>query len=261
MRCQSLSIRAALVVALLLGSWLAPVRAGAEPPPAPPSTPPVASPQGGLILLGAPPRAAVMVDGQSEALTPLRAPLKLAEGAHKIQIKRAGYRPFEAAIQIPAERVIALEIDMPRIAGVLVVRSSAPASQVYLDGTPKGNAPLELEVSQGPHQVRVHRDGYFEDTFQFEAVLGEETTHEAQLRELPPDHNPYRKLEEKKPWYTRWWVWTLAAVGAAGIATAVIVPTVLSARSDCQRLDAEVCFPIQLTPSPAQMPAGLQIRF
>jgi hypothetical protein len=246
---------AALILALLLSALTAPARAEEEPPPA------MVSQEGGLVLLGAPPRAALLVDGQRKAVTPLSGPLRLPVGEHAVQLRRAGYRPFEGSIQIVADRVVALEIEMPRIAGVLVLNVQGAGARVYLDGTPRGEAPIELEVSQGPHQVRVHRDGFYEDTFQFEAVLGEETVHDVQLRELPPNVNPYRKLEEKKPWYARWWVWTLAAVGAAGIATAVIVPTTLSARSDCQRLDAEVCFPIQLMPAPTQTPMGLQIRF
>jgi hypothetical protein len=244
---------ALLLVALLLGGGAA--RAEEEPPPA------MGSSEGSMLLLGAPPRAAILIDGQRREQTPLAAPLRLSAGPHRVRLVRAGYQPFEAPIEIMAGRVVALEVEMPRIAGVLVVRSTVPSARVYLDGTPRGDAPLELEVGQGPHQVRVHRDGYYEDTFQFEAVLGEEVTHESRLRELPPNVNPYRKLEEKRPWYTRWWVWTLAAVGAAGIATAVIVPTVLSSRSDCQRLDAEVCFPIMLAPAPAQMTMGLQLRF
>lgn len=250
-----LRLLAVLLLAVLLSASIQTARAEEEPPPA------MASEEGGLVLLGAPPRAVLLIDGQRKAMTPLAGPLRLPVGAHAVQLRRAGYRPFEGSIQIVAERIVALEVEMPRVAGVLVVNVQGAGARVYLDGTPRGEAPIELEVNQGPHQVRVHRDGFYEDTFQFEAVLGEETVHDAQLRELPPNVNPYRKLEEKKPWYTRWWVWTLAAVGAAGIATAVIVPTTLSSRSDCQRLDAEVCFPIQLMPAPAQTPMGLQIRF
>jgi hypothetical protein len=232
---------------------------------------PTGAPSGGLVLLGAPPRASLIVDGKEAAVTPLAGPLRLTPGAHGVLLKRPGFRSFEAQVQLVAERVVALEVEMPRAAGVLVVtaRPAAAPARVYLDGTPRGEAPIELEVGQGPHQVRIHRDGYYEDTFQFEAVLGEETTHEAQLRELPPNVNPYRRLEEKKPWYTRWWVWTLAAVGAAGVATAVIVPAVLSSRSDCQKLGGEVCFPVQVLPADASMPApqalvntaGLLLRF
>lgn len=257
--------RAVLCVITLLVSGAAVARAepvGAEPQPA------SAPSEGGLVLLGAPPGAALIVDGQQRAVTPLRGPLHLAAGPHAVLVKRTGFRTFEGRIEISAERVAALEVEMPRTAGVLIVTAkpaSAPA-RVYVDGTPRGEAPLEIEVGQGPHQVRVHRDGYYEDVFQFEAVLGEETRHDAQLSELPPNVNPYRPLREKKPWYTRWWVWTLAGVGASGIAAAIVVPTVLSSRSDCQRLAAEVCFPVQIpsvapVQSPQALAAGLTLVF
>lgn len=252
----------ALVAVVAAGGGVTAARAQApEPEPAPAASGPASGstsgPTGGLALLGAPPRAALLVDGKAAAVTPLLAPLRLGPGAHAVLLKRPGFRSFEAQVEIFAERVVALEVEMPRTAGVLVVTAKAAAApaRVFVDGTPRGEAPLELEVGQGPHQVRVQRDGFYEDTFQFEAVLGEETVHEAQLRELPPNVNPYRRLEEKKPWYTRWWVWTLAAVGAAGVATAVIVPAVLSSRSDCQKLGGEVCFPVQVMPTEAAMPA------
>lgn len=271
----------ALIAAAVVGAGGTPARAqGQGPEPAPAGATAqngAVAPTGGLVLLGAPPRASLIVDGKAAAVTPLGAPLRLGPGAHGVLLKRPGFRSFEAQVEILAERVVALEVEMPRTAGVLVVTAKAAAApaRVYVDGTPRGEAPLELEVGQGPHQVRIHRDGFYEDTFQFEAVLGEETEHEAQLRELPPNVNPYRRLEEKKPWYTRWWVWTLAAVGAAGVATAVIVPAVLSSRSDCQKLGGEVCFPVQVMPTDTATPtpqalvaphalvgtAGLSLRF
>lgn len=83
-----------------------------------------------------------------------------------------------------------------------------------------------------------------------------------------PDRSPRRDLLQRRPlrlrhrpgvrrreqaarpkerrFYTRWWVWTLASIGAVGIATAIIVPTVLSQRSSCHKLSGEVCFSIEL---------------
>ena len=263
-RCR----RAILCLAVLLAGLcpLRTVRAETESAQAQAQAPGVET--GGLVLLGAPARSSLIVDGQPRAVTPLSGPLPLPAGPHVVLVKRAGFRPLERSVDIVPGRVVAIEVEMPRIAGVLVVTASTESARVYLDGTPRGDAPLELEVGPGLHQVRVHRDGYYEDAFQFESVVGEETVHDSQLRELPPNVNPYRKIEEKKPWYARWWVWTLAAVGAAGVATAVIVPAVLASRSDCQRLDAEVCFPVVFAPAATQTQAqsltrgiGLAIRF
>mgnify|MGYP000891268194 FL=1 len=89
-------------------------------------------------------------------------------------------------------------------------------------------------------------------------MAGEEYERDL-LLELQPEQKRREEAVYKteKRWYSRWWVWTLAAVGASGVAAAIVTPIVLSRRSDCDKLNGEVCFPINLTP--AALRIGLTI--
>ena len=103
------------------------------------------------------PRASLIVDGKAAAVTPLGAPLRLGPGAHGVLLKRPGFRSFEAQVEILAERVVALEVEMPRTAGVLVVTAKAAAApaRVYVDGTPRGEPATVSVVSQLTDPARV----------------------------------------------------------------------------------------------------------
>jgi len=130
--------------------------------------------------------------------------------------------------------------------------------RVFVDDKYMGQPPLETELAIGSHTVRIERGGYYPDTFTASAVAGQTVEHEAVLKPLPADQNPYlKKGPPPVKWYQKWWVWTLGAVGVAAIATAVIVPiVVIQNNSLCNNVD--VCATASmLTVSPAATPAGV----
>ena len=83
----------------------------------------------------------------------------------------------------------------------------------------------------------------------------ERTLH---LRTLPVDVNPNRPVQiQVRPWYERWWVWVIIIGGTAALTTAIAVPAVLATRSTCDKLGAEVCFPIGTAPSALRSSTGV----
>jgi hypothetical protein len=235
-----------------------------SPPPPPASGEPAVVPKPtAFLLLGPPAGAEVTIDGKSVGTTPLPPKSEITPGPHQLQLTKRGYTSFTREFTAYLGRTVSIEIEMVPTHGLLRVRASESEAQVYVDEELKGEAPIELDLRPGPHQILVKRANFRDQSFSVTAVAGEELEREVRL-EINPEQ--LRKERASHPierrWYTRWWVWTLAAVGAVGIATAIIVPTVLSQRSDCDKLGGEVCFPIQLgTPPTSALTTGLTVRF
>ncbi|HNG00067.1 MAG TPA: hypothetical protein PK493_22405, partial [Pseudomonadota bacterium] len=98
----------------------------------------------------------------------------------------------------------------------------------------------------GNHQVRIERPGYYSETFAIKAEPGKRIDKDVELKPLPADQNPYLVKQPQVKWYQKWWVWTIVAVGVVVVATAIIVPVVLSQQTICK--DVDVCTTIQAAP-------------
>ena len=213
-------------------------------------------------MVGAPAGAEVVIDGNLVGVTPLLPRTVVSPGAHQIKVTRRGYSSFTREFTAYLGRMILIEVDLVPTVMLVRVRASETGAQVFVDEELRGEAPLELELRPGAHQIVVRRANFVEQSWILTAVAGEEVERDIQL-EIRPEQRRKEKAAQPKErrFYTRWWVWTLAAVGAVGIASAIIIPTVLGQRSDCDKLGGEVCFPIQLgTPTTPTTPA-LTIRF
>lgn len=242
---------------LLMLLWVAPV--WAQAPPRDEREPPPAATA--FTLLGAPPGVEVVVDGESVGQTPLGPAKSVAAGPHRLKLSKRGFAPFERDFTAFAGRTVSLEVDLVPTHMVLRLRASAAGAQVYVDDELRGEAPIELELRPGPHQVLLKSANYQDQVLSLSAVAGEEVERDIQLVLKPEQRLKEQAARPKeRRYYNRWWVWTLATIGAVGLASAIIIPTVLSQRSSCDKLGAEVCFPIELT-APAALTSSLTIRF
>ncbi len=123
---------------------------------APPPSPRTAT----LDVRSDPSGAQVYLDGTYRGLTPLVA--ATAPGRHRIEVKKAGYRPYQATVRLaPGERVQVFARLAPEVPnGRLSVRSEPPGASVYLNGTYRGRTPITLEVAPGAHDLRLALPGY-----------------------------------------------------------------------------------------------------
>lgn len=202
----------------------------------------------GFSLLGATEQAEVYLDGDKIGTTPLPGALPCPAGEHTIRVVRPGYAPYIDVFKVREGRLTRIEVELVPISGVLRLSASVDKARVFIDGQFVGEAPVEADLKIGPHQVRVTRFGYREQSFSITAVAGKVEERALRLQELPPGENPYRPGAPPPPrWYERWWVWTGGAAVVAAVAVAVIVPVVLSTREPCERLGAHVC--VSLTPA------------
>lgn len=214
-----------------------------------------------FALLGAPPQAEVRLDGKLIGITPLPPRTAITPGPHRLSLSRRGYSTFTSDMTAIANRLVAVEVELTPLLAVLLVRSNIQAAQVFVDEDLRGETPLELELRPGPHVIRVRRVGYIEETWSVSTVAGEQYEKELQLEQQPEQKRREEAVfKTEKRWYSRWWVWTLAAVGASGVAAAIVTPIVLSRRSDCEKLGGEVCFPISLQPTALQVGLTIPLR-
>jgi len=89
-------------------------------------------------------------------------PLDLAgldEGEYLLRLSKRGYGEHARAVLVKGKRT-SLTIRLEPIAQArLVVRSAPISGEVFIDGRPRGEAPLELALPVGPHTVKVSAAG------------------------------------------------------------------------------------------------------
>lgn len=194
------------------------------PAPAGPAAPAApAAPAGdgkGLVSLTvvcATPGAAIYVDGEQIAETPMDLPVPVTPGDHSIKITRLGFAPYIDVFSTKGKPSVKVEAELLPVAGVLHVKSDVPGSRVLIDGKYVGEAPLDLEVDVGARAVAVSKSCHKEFFKNVMAVAGQEQTVAAALPEdLTPDGCRPPAPEVQK-WYKKPWVWGVIA-GAAVLA-------------------------------------------
>jgi len=256
----SLSMLLALLGVLQL---YVPVARAADPPPpaaAPAAaTPAAAAAKSGLSLHCTPNDADIFIDGDSVGKSPIAQVLPLAVGEHTIRVSRPGYAPYIDVFRVKEGQVAKLEVEIVPISGVLHLTSST-AVRVFVDEKYVGEAPIDSELTVGAHKVRVERGGFYPESFAVSAVAGQVIEKAVDLKPLPADQNPYlQKAPPPQKWYQKWWVWTIGAVGVAAVATAIIVPVVLSRKDVCDGLD--VCVQNVGTTAQGVQSLGITLRY
>ena len=93
--------------------------------------------------------------------------------------------------------------------GLLVVRASPADARISVDGTERGNPPLEVLLPAGPHTVDVRADRH--DPKQIAVVVQAGVTKDLPLVEL----------QRSAPITSKWWFWTGVGVVAVGIGITV----------------------------------------
>ena len=243
-------------------TFAAPPHRSATPPAAAPAvapaTPTAPSGTSGVKVICPTEGAELFLDGELIGQTPFKDVIPLAPGEHTIRVSRLGFTPHIDVFKIKSGQTTKIEVDLTPISGVLGVTSNSvkdgPAVRVFIDDKFFGKAPLETELPLGNHQIRVERPGSYSETFSIKAEPGKRVDKDVELKPLPADQNPYLVKQPQVKWYQKWWVWTIAAVGVVVVATAIIVPVVLSQQTICK--DVDVCTTVgssSLTVQPLQL--------
>ncbi len=211
----------------------------------------------GLAIIGVSDGAEVYIDGRKITLPPSPAAVILAApGLHNLRVAQPGFAPYVDSIEVRDGEVSRMVVELVPTSGVLRLKTNADKARVFIDGTLVGEAPLQADLREGRHRLRITHPGYKDAFFSIDAIPGQVEDKEVKLKELPRDSVQSEVLlKPRKHWYERWWVWTLIGVAATGVAVGIAVPAVSASRSACQRFDADVCIPIH-NPSTALFIGG-----
>lgn len=124
-----------------------------------------------LTLRTLPDQAQVLVDGRPLGTTPFKR--ELTSGARTVTLRKPGYADWEQVLVLRAgEETSPPVIQLERSATVLAVRSDPEGADLLVDGTWRGNTPLDVRLdTPGTHVVQVTLTGY--ETAVREARVGE----------------------------------------------------------------------------------------
>ncbi|MBX3211430.1 MAG: PEGA domain-containing protein [Labilithrix sp.] len=162
----------------------------------------------GVVVVGA-----ARVDGCT--LAPKRVRVSLASKSASVEV-----RLESQAFQAPSVKVsvegggppvdVLLVVSATATTGILRVTATPAAAIVSVDGSPRGNSPVELALAAGSHVVDVHADAY--ESVRVPFVLEAGGKKELSLT-----------LEKTPPLTKRWWFWAGTGVVAAGLITAAAI--------------------------------------
>ena len=118
---------------------------------------------GSAVIQSDPPGATVLLDGAALGQTPLQIPA-MAPGMYALLLDMPGHEEQLAELTIRAKKEAKVEVKMTAMAQVrIAVLEGAPAATVYVDGRPRGIAPVEVDsLSAGEHEVIVMAPGHRE---------------------------------------------------------------------------------------------------
>jgi hypothetical protein len=129
------------------------------------------------------PAAEVVVDGELAGRTPLSATITLPPGAHRVELRRAGYLTVRRELSLGDGAVGEVsaepEEDAAAVAasgGSLALTLSETHALVAVDGRPRGVYTGSLRLAPGVHRIRVERGGFAPVEREVEIAPGGTTT-------------------------------------------------------------------------------------
>lgn len=131
---------------------------------------------GVVTVTSEPAGAQLVVNGEPRGVTPLKA--EIMAGAHPVELRLEGFKPWTTDIQVKANEPLALgpiKLGLPDAR--LAVRSDPPGASVSVAGVYRGQTPLELELRPDlGHSIVLTRPGYEAVTRQVSLGAGEQRT-------------------------------------------------------------------------------------
>jgi hypothetical protein len=181
--------------------------------------------RGRLVIETSVEGAEVLVDEEVIGVTPLADPIELEPGSHTVRVRRPGYTEFTDVVRVRAGQRIALPVDLMALSMVLTVRTTPDEARVFVDGTFRGTSPIELELTEGRHRIRITHPTHREVTRQITAAPGQTEAIDVELEELSASELAPARAPE---WYDDPLVWVAVGGGAVVLAVAIVIIAVVT---------------------------------
>lgn len=178
--------------------------------------------EGTLTIQSSQPDAEVLVDEEVVGVTPLD-PLRLPAGSHTVRVRRPGFTEFSEVVTIRPGQNVQVMADLLALSMVLTVRTQPDEARVFVDGAFRGTTPIELELIEGEHSVRITHPTHREVIRSVTAVAGQTNLLDVELEPLPVGETGPRPVQ----WYEEPAIWVGIGAGVAAIAVAVAIGIVL----------------------------------
>ena len=184
--------------------------------------------------------ATVQVNGKVMGVLPLKKPLRLRAGKHTLKVSKRGYTEYLDVVTIKRGKTTSEDIDLLPFAGILLITSTSPQAQVFIDGKFVGRTPLEKEVLAGEHAVKVRKPGHYDYLKTVKSIAGNVIRLRVDLKEMPVGATPYRPPPPPPPkWYEKWYVWAGAAGTVAAVTLAVVIPVIVLSKDQVEDFSPE----------------------
>lgn len=155
--------------------------------------------------------AEVFVRGKLVGTLPL-APMRANPGHAEVRVARTGYEPFVERFELGSGATTRVDVSLrpERIVARLSVVTTPPGARLSVDGTPRGQAPLAVDLTPGAHRLSLSLSGHQPRTL--EVSLAERESRQVDV-ELAP---------ERAPLTSRWWFWAGIGVVSAALTATVV---------------------------------------
>ncbi len=212
----------ALSVSLVLGASLCASGAEAQRrhrPPVETAPQPVAT-TGTLTVTVVQEGAEVFVDEQLVGTSPV-APQMLPPGSHTVRVRMPGFGEYSDVITVERGADAEMPVELFALSEAVTITTTPPGAHVFVDGNFSGETPVEIDLVDGAHSIRVTLHGYEEIVREVTAESGHHEDIALTMTALPEDQ--LRGPE----WYEEPVTWI--AVGGGVVAAVVIIIVVVFA--------------------------------
>ncbi len=203
-----------------------------EPPPAAPL-----STTGTLTVTVVQEGAEVYIDEQLTGTSPI-APQTLTPGSHTVRIRLPGYSEYSDVITIERGAVMEVPVELFALAEALSITTTPAGAHVFVDGNFAGETPLDVDLADGHHSVRITLHGYEEVVRELDAESGRRDRLDVPMTELSAD--ALRGPE----WYEEPITWIAVGGGVAAAVVIVVVVAVLTTSSGPSQIEEFCAAPI-----------------
>ena len=159
--------------------------ASAPVPPAPRGKAKITT--GDLQIVSEPAGARVDIDGQTrpEWVTPFLAD-KLTAGKHNVTFTMPNFSTEKRTVDVVAGKKGSVDAKLTTTVGTVKIASTPAGADILLNGKPTGQkTPAALNLPPGNHSLKIHHDGYQDDTQNVTVALGQTQNVTSKLQAVP----------------------------------------------------------------------------
>ncbi len=156
---------------------------------------------GDLQIVSEPAGARVDIDGQTrpEWVTPFLAD-KLTAGKHNVTFTMPNFATEKRTVDVVAGKKGSVDAKLTTTVGTIKIASTPAGADILLNGKPTGQkTPATLNLPPGNHSLKIHHEGYQDETQNVTVALGQTQNIASKLQAVPAPAPTAAKQPEPAP--------------------------------------------------------------